>query len=108
MEELDGLTKEQLEQYQAELLAKRKEMLDAMADERRLKPTLEIGADGVPIQKGTSGEEMMSNVENKEGYTLDGINQMLGDVERRLQASAKSFSFPWAKKTGSKGMKWYD
>ena len=110
MDELDGLTREQLTQYQTELIAKRQEILDAAADARRVKPTLELGADGVPIQKGQSGEVMMDQAETQEGYTLDGVNEQLARVERKLQAVAMLSSVGplWLHRGAFKRVKWYD
>ena len=111
MDELANLTYEQLVQYHTELIAIRQEILNSMADFERVVPTPEIGADGVPVQKGVDGRDpsMRGDFPNKNGYTLDGVNEMLGKVERKLQttpASVSSLGPLWLQRGASQKVAW--
>jgi hypothetical protein len=64
MSALDGLTLEQL-------IAKRQELLNYMAELRRPKLTPNVLADGSLEQAGMSGEKVKQESEAKFGFTLD-------------------------------------
>jgi hypothetical protein len=68
------------DQYKNELVAKQQELVNKMAEARRLKPTLELDSAGTPIQKGLSGDEMMDSAQEG-GVTLEEINKSIVEVD---------------------------
>ena len=117
MNDLNELSIDELAWYRQKLEAEHGLLMGAMGEGRRLKPTLEIGNDGAPIQKGESGKEMVDNAEHKMGFTLEDIKKKIQEVDAEMlerqkaiqnYASLNGISSLWLKREGSRKVKWYD
>lgn len=60
---------------------------DAMGDARRVKPTTELDASGVPIQKGQSGEEMVNDAQQAVAPELQQLKQRIDEIDATISAS---------------------